>query len=249
MSPKPISIQFWTIRELFAAGKVTETIEQLDELGFSGVEGIAPGFTPSEWKRWLDDRGMVMSSYFGPLPKAENLDEIRTTLDALDTRYLVSGFWIPELETVDAIRQAADSVRDGIAQLTSEGYTFALHNHWMEFETRDGRLAIDWLIDELPDLQLELDLYWASNFGEHRAEDMVRRYKDRIRLMHVKDGPLVRDEPMLPLGEGRVNISAAIESGNPDWLIIELDAFDGDMMTAVERSFNYLVENGLGYQR
>jgi len=67
--------------------------------------------------------------------------------------------------------------------------------------------------------------------------------------MHVKDGPLVRDEPMVALGEGKVNISLAIEYGNPEWLILELDAFDGDMMVAVERSFNYLVENGLGYAR
>jgi sugar phosphate isomerase/epimerase len=249
MSLKPISIQFWTLRDLFAAGKVTETIDQLAELGLSGVEGIAPGFTPAEWKKWLDQQGMVMSSWYGSLPYEENLDEIRSTLDALGTRWLVGGFWIPELESVDAIKASAARIRPGIEKLKSEGYEFAMHNHWMELEQRYGRLAMDWLIDEIPDLQLELDLYWACNFGEHRAEDIVRKYADRIKLMHVKDGPLVRDEPMVALGEGKVNISLAIEYGNPEWLILELDAFDGDMMVAVERSFNYLVENGLGYAR
>ena len=77
----------------------------------------------------------------------------------------------------------------------------------------------------------------------HKSEEMVRRFRDRIHLMHVKDGPLEEGKPMVPAGEGKVDIPACISAADPnklDWLIVELDEFDGPMMEAVKRSHAYL---------
>jgi len=48
-------------------------------------------------------------------------------------------------------------------------------------------------------------------------------------------------------GEGTQNIPAIVQAanGNAEWLIVELDACATDMFTAVEKSFQYLVNNGL----
>ena len=47
---------------------------------------------------------------------------------------------------------------------------------------------------------------------------------------------------------GKLNIAGIIEAADPDvleWIIVELDACDTDMMTAVEQSYRYLTDNDL----
>lgn len=245
----PISLQPYTVRDLFAAGKGEKTLETIADLGFAGIEGVPGGFDAASFRSWLDDHGMRSSSWFGPMPTPENLDESCRTLETLGTKWWTSGWWIPQLETADEIRKNASELAIMLPKIRERGFDFALHNHWMEFEDRDGKLAIERILEAAPDLKLELDIYWASNFAAHRSEEIAKRYADRIPLMHVKDGPLVRDEPMLPLGQGKVDVAASIRAANPEWLIVELDEYDGNMVDAVTQSFRYLVENGLGAKR
>ena len=66
--------------------------------------------------------------------------------------------------------------------------------------------------------------------------------------MHIKDGPLERDKAHVAVGDGRMDIAGIIAAADPDvleWLIVELDACDTDMMTAVEGSYRYLTQQGL----
>jgi hypothetical protein len=53
---------------------------------------------------------------------------------------------------------------------------------------------------------------------------------------------------MVAVGQGKMDIPAIIDAADPDllrWLIVELDACDTDMLTAVADSYRYLTENGL----
>ena len=57
---------------------------------------------------------------------------------------------------------------------------------------------------------------------------------------------------MLPAGQGRVDIPACLRAADPgvlQWLVVELDAYAGDMLDAIGQSYRYLVENGLGCGR
>ena len=248
MAPKPISIQLYTVRELLKSDNPMAVIERIADIGYRGVEGFV-GDSPKEFRRQAGDLGLEISSYFGGVPTPETVSQFIDTAKELGVKHTVAGFWIPELETVDAIAASAAKVAAVLPAIQAAGLTFSLHNHWMEFGEVEGKLVVDRLIEGCPDVALELDIYWASNFGMHRPEEMVARYRNRIHLMHVKDGPLTKGSPMLPVGEGKVDIRACVESADPaklDWLIVELDEFDGDMMTAVERSYQYLAGQGLG---
>ena len=50
------------------------------------------------------------------------------------------------------------------------------------------------------------------------------------------------------MGEGKMEFAPIIEAshGASDWLIVELDRCATDMMEAVEKSYQYLVSQGLG---
>ncbi len=239
----PISIQLYTVREQTKDGNHLAILKQIADIGYDAVEGFGFGMTPEEFKGVVNDLGMVVSSYFGPLPEPDNVNELIDTTLRLGTKHNVSGFWIPSFETVDAIAETADKLNEVLPAFEKAGVTFSLHNHWFEFETIDGKLKIDYLIERCPKLQLELDIYWASNFAANRSEEMVAKYRDRIHLLHIKDGPLVRDEPMTAAGGGKVDVRACLQAADPaklDWAIVELDEFAGDMMDAVADSHLYL---------
>jgi sugar phosphate isomerase/epimerase len=244
---KPISIQLYTVRELTKDGNHLSVLQRIADIGYKGVEGHGYGMTPQEFRRTVEDMGMVVSSYFGPMPTPETVNEFIDTAKTLGVSHTVSGFWIPDFESQEAIERTAEKVNAVLPTILESGLTFCLHNHWPEFERVDGRLAIEWLLERCPGLNLELDIYWASAFGENKSEEMVAKFRDVAPLLHVKDGPLVKGEPMVAAGNGKVDIPAALAAANPDklaWLIVELDEYAGDMMEAVEASYRYLVGNG-----
>ena len=76
----------------------------------------------------------------------------------------------------------------------------------------------------------------------------MQRIAKRAPLLHIKDGPLVKDEPMVAVGRGKqpiANIIAAADADVLEWLIVELDACATDVTTAVGESRTFL-DNLLG---
>ena len=77
------------------------------------------------------------------------------------------------------------------------------------------------------------------------------RLSDRVRYLHVKDGPVVnRDDFMTAVGSGRMPV-AEILAASPSarWHVVELDRCATDMMTAVEDSLTWLVGQGLATRK
>jgi inosose dehydratase len=81
----------------------------------------------------------------------------------------------------------------------------------------------------------------AAGGGDPAA--VIRRYRDRLALVHLKD---VRLDPLefLPLGQGSLDfadiLSAVRETGYDSWLIVELDSYAGDPLEAAKISKAYL---------
>jgi sugar phosphate isomerase/epimerase len=247
---KPLSIQLYTVRNAITERGLPAVLQEIAEIGYAGVEGGAGnGLTAVEFRAMVEDLGMVVSSTWGDIASAEGARQLVESCRALGTNYAAGGFWIPSFETLDAVEATAAILNETLPILEAEGITFGLHNHWMEFELRDGTLVMDHLVRLVPGLKLELDIYWSSNFGENRPEEMVARYADRVALMHVKDGPQVKDMPMTAVGDGTVDVPACLAAADPAWLIVELDEYAGDMMDAVRQSHTYLTGNGLARGR
>jgi sugar phosphate isomerase/epimerase len=243
---KPLSIQLYTVREAIKDQGILPVLKQIADIGYKGVEGGAGnGLSASEFRAEVEKLGMVVSSTWGDVSNVEGADALIRSCRELGTNYAAGGFWIPAFESVETIKETAAKLNETLPRLKDAGVTFGLHNHWMEFETREGRLVIDHLIEACPIVQLELDVYWCSNFGANKPEEMAAKYADRVALMHVKDGPQKKDEPMTAVGHGTVNIPACIQAANPAWLIVELDEYAGKMMNAVRDSYTYLVGQGL----
>jgi sugar phosphate isomerase/epimerase len=242
---KPLGIQLYTLRDAMADGNHLPILQELANIGFKGVEGHGFGMSPREFRKVVEDMGMRVTSYFGanqtPATVQQFIDDAHE-LGVVDT---VNGYGPAEYKSVDAIKRTAEMVNAVASTIKSAGLSYSMHNHAWEFDVVEGRFAIEWLLDECPDVTLELDLYWCTNFGANKAKDVTELLKDRVKLVHVKDGPMVPDEPMTAAGSGKVDLADAIPIADPNWLILEMDFCATDMLEAVRESYRYLVGNGL----
>jgi len=246
---KPLSIQLYTVRDLTKDGNHLKVLQEIADIGYKGVEGHGFGHSPAEFRKIVNDMGMVVSSTWGPLATPETVQEAVDLAGALGTTHLVAGYWIDDLNSPDKLKASAEKAQTAAALLKPHGIDLSLHNHWMEFELyAPGRRPVDYFVENCPDLCLEIDLYWCAAFGLNKAADEVRRFASRAKLLHVKDGPLVRGAHQFAVGNGIVGIDEALNAADPNvtaWHIVELDSYDGPMMDAVRDSYTYLTGKGL----
>jgi len=66
-----------------------------------------------------------------------------------------------------------------------------------------------------------------------------------VHLLHIKDGPCVKGEPMTAVGEGVMDFDAVMGAVGDacEWYIVELDSCATDMVEAVEKSATYLKDH------
>ncbi len=118
------------------------------------------------------------------------------------------------------------------------------------------RLGDDYALSHLynfaPSLWGQPDIFWASNFGKADPVPFIRKYASRINTLHIKDASLVEGQNWLAVGSGKVKVAQSIKAADENvlqWLIVELDACDTDMLAAVRESYQFLTKNKLGTGR
>lgn len=240
---KPIAVQLYSLRAE-SEKNFRHVIHSVAEMGYQGVEPA--GFydmTPAEFRAFVEDLGMKVCSSHRPWATPDNLAEVIDTLGILGLDKAAGGFRPDDFKDLDAIKRTADVVNRMTESLSHANLDLFLHNHFWEFDTIDGRLAYDYLAEWCPDVKFEIDTYWAANFGAVNPATQVAKHKHRTPLLHIKDGPLEKGKAMVAVGQGKMDIPAVINAADPDvleWLIVELDACDTDMTTAVRESYEYL---------
>lgn len=240
---KPIAVQLYSLREA-SKENFRGVLDAVAAIGYQGVEPA--GFydlTPTEFRDYVENLGMTVCSSHTPWATPGNLDEVADTVTALGLTRAAGGFRPDDFRDMDAIKATADIVNEMTAGLARSGISLFLHNHYWEFDLVEGRIAYEYIRETCPDVEFEIDTYWAANFGANDPAEQVANFRDRTPLLHIKDGPLTKGDAMVAVGQGKMDVPAVIGAANPDileWLIVELDACDTDMLTAVRESYEYL---------
>jgi sugar phosphate isomerase/epimerase len=243
---RPIALQLYSVREA-AATDFPAVLKRVAKIGYKGVEFAGlQGHEPHEVRKMVDDLGLQVASAHGGLPTKENASQIIGECMALGVKRLVTGPGGP-IDTMDRIFACADKLNAGIELLRGSGITLGLHNHWAEFQEVEGRLPEDVLLDRVPELFAQLDVYWITVGGPDPVKT-VARLRERTPLLHIKDGPVDPPQPHTAVGKGKLDMPAIIAAADKallEWLIVELDSCATDMWEAVEDSYRYMVGKGL----
>jgi sugar phosphate isomerase/epimerase len=250
--PFPIALQLYTLRDL-AAKDFRGTLKTVAEIGYAGVEFAGlHGQTPATVRAWLDELGLKASSAHAAAATKANLQELVDMAGTLGLDILVGGCKREAWDTPEGIRRAAEDCQAAAELLKPHGLTAAYHNHWWEMQEFGGKYGLELFAEAAPDMGLEVDVYWARNFGKVDAASLVRRWAKRIPLLHIKDGPLEEKKAHTAVGKGRMDMAPIIAAADAKlcrWAIVELDACDTDMTTAVADSYQYLTSRNLAKGR
>jgi sugar phosphate isomerase/epimerase len=250
---QPIALQLYSVREQ-TARDFEGTIRRVAAAGYAGVEtaSFPEGVTPARAKALFDELGLAVCAAHAPLPLGDQTAETVALMTALDCERLICAYLPPEdYATLDDVHRACDRLNEAAANAQANGLRLGVHNHWWEFQPVNSVRPYEVWLERLdPDIFFELDTYWAQVGGVAPLE-ALRALGSRVELLHVKDGPADKsDSPMVAVGQGALDYTAIIPAASAaEWLIVELDRCATDMMAAVEQSYRYLADKGLGHGR
>jgi sugar phosphate isomerase/epimerase len=242
---KPIGIQLYSVRE-FMDKDFVGTVRKVAAMGYDGVETAGfPGITPQEAAKLFKELGLQVPSAHVALPIGEKKNEILDQMATIGCKRLVCPSISPQhFKSMDGIRKAADMLNEGSQAARANGMSVGYHNHYWEFQIVEGRFAYNILRGLVsPDVFFQVDTYWVTTAGA----DVIQLIEDLGKsapLLHIKDGPCVKDKPMLAVGEGKMDVPGILRASkdSADWLIVELDSCATDMLVAVEKSYKYLAD-------
>ncbi|WP_037914676.1 sugar phosphate isomerase/epimerase family protein [Actinacidiphila yeochonensis] len=242
-SPYPLSIQLYTLRDQIAADR-DGTLTRLAEIGYRQVEAYDPTADPAGFRKLLDDLGVTVSSTHAyalfDRDAGEVFDAVATV--GTDLAIIPGGIEHEWFTTADGLGRAADLLNGFAEKAAAHGIRIGYHNHWWEIEPRfEGRTALEVLADQLaPEVFLEVDTYWAQ-VGGADVPELLGTLGDRVRALHVKDGPGVKEQPHTAAGQGVIDIPSILAAAPNAQRIVELDSCATDIFDAVAESRSYLV--------
>ncbi len=244
----PIAVQLYSLRDAIAQD-LERVLNQVAEIGYIGIEPF--GGMPFEKTAPLaHSLGLQCASMHSALPLGDDKNQVLEMANAYGVKYIVAPYEPPvNFTTLEGIKEVSDRMNEAAANATAAGYGFAYHNHDFEFVQVEGRPAYSIFLEHLdPAVKLEVDTYWVKVGGSDPLQ-VVTDLGARAPLLHIKDGSAVKGDSMLAVGDGVMDFPAIIAAGaaHTEWLIVELDFCDTDMMEAVRKSYQYLTREGLAH--
>lgn len=271
-----VAIQLFALREQMKED-LPGTLKKVAEAGYRQIEiaGRFPGLSAKETKELTESFGLtIVGAHIGSVDR----ESIEAELDfhrEMGVKFVVCGndffaYGVPSdvLNRCDDYNYAGKLARE-------RGLFLCYHNHFQEFQNLCRMPAIEWILENTdPELlSLELDVYWAARTGID-VVDFVRRYADRIAILHVKDFPAdapqklnMFDGVLLPyqkltpetfdyvtdkalfteLGDGIIPLAELIGLGKAagiPWTIIDQDSTMIDPFASIRKNKAFLEQFG-----
>jgi inosose dehydratase len=246
-----------SIKDLYylSNGSVEAAVRDIAAAGYEGVEvfdGNLAAFAdrPEVITDVLGETGLELVSvytganfvYADVLP--DEMHRIRSTCELTErfgaSRLVVGGGARRASGTTWEDYGRLGAALDSVAHLAGEhGLEASYHPHLstiVESPEELARLMDRTRIGFCPDTA-----HLAAGGGDPAA--LIRQYPERLRHVHLKDVSLATRQ-FLPLGQGDLDMAdivrAVAEAGYDSWLVVELDAYDGDPREAAELSKAHL---------
>ena len=240
MAPLPaLSIQLYSVRRQ-VADDLPGTLARLAAMGLSQVEPFDLVSDPTGLRDALSNNGLTATSAHTRLTTGLDLDEVFDAALTVGVRTVIDPMIDPARWTsISGVRGVADELSSAAVKAAARGLRLGYHNHAFEWENSiDGRPALEVFAELLdPSIVLELDTYWAAVGGQD-VPAALRRLGDRVRFLHLKDGPITKNNlEQLPLGEGAMPVAEIVEAASAlEVPVLEFDDFAGDIFDGVRRS-------------
>lgn len=260
---KEIGLQLYSIRDVIGdAEKFAQNGEQalaeLAKMGYTHVEtanysdGKIYGLAPDKFKAVCQKAGLTPLSthttrFISDAEKqsgdfTESLKWWKQCIadhKAAGMKYIVAPS-MPIPSTLKELKMWCDYY-NAIGEMCAEsGMKFGYHNHSGEFQKIEGKVMLDYMIENTnPDnVFFQLDVYWAV-MGHASPVAYFKCYPERFALLHIKDDKEIGQSGMV----GFDAIYNNADKSGVEYNIVELEATDCEtIMQGVKESIDYLLK-------
>lgn len=201
-----VGLQLYSVRKTLAKAP-WETLAGIAKIGFKHLEaanhhadidpGVGFGVDAKDLRKRLDDLGLtIQGCHLNPLrldtlPRALDYQtELGNSQFGCDIEFFPQGDF-------DFVRRRCEMLNKVGELAKQRGMRFYYHNHFQEFQRIGDRYVYELILENTdPTLVfLELDTYWMYRGGQDPIAWM-KRFADRIILLHQKDFPANASQPL-----------------------------------------------------
>lgn len=231
-------IQMYSLRDI-TGNDLAGALRAVAEMGYKTVEFAGFfGHSAEEVRAMLDENGLTcIGTHSGLGELLDNFDEtVKFHKTIGNTKYIIPGHDLSTREKLDTFIKQCNEIAP---KLRAEGIELGYHNHSHEFYDMPEGYQIHKELEAHCDVFFELDTYWTF-VAKLDPVATMERLRDRIKLIHLKDGS--PDGHGCSLGSGSAPVAAvrakAIELGVG--IVVESEGLDPTGKEEVERCINYL---------
>ena len=246
MARTEYGIQMYSLRDI-TQNDLKGALKTVADQGYKYIE-FAGFFDNSaeDVKAWLDEYGLICSgTHTGiPLITEDTIEETIKYHQAIGCKNLI----VPgaDWSTEEKMNYNIDVMNKTAPILKAAGITLGYHNHSAEFfPTSYGKYLHKEIEERCPEVEFELDTFWLFNAKLDPVAE-IERLKDRVRVIHLKDGIPSADGSHAAqgksVGEGQAPVKAvrekAIELGL--LMVIESEGLQPTGTEEVGRCISFL---------
>lgn len=243
MAGVPFALQLYTVRDHMAKDPEA-TLKRVKEMGYDYVElaGTA-NLSPSDFTKLLSATGLTATSaHVGVEVVTTDTAKAASEMKALGIKYAVVPW--AKGEGKDGWANMGKTLSEAGAKMRQAGLQLCYHNHAHEFEKFDGAFAFDIMMNAAqPEyLAAEIDTYWVK-FGKADPVAMIKKYKGRCPLLHIKDMTPGDAPTFTEVGRGILDWKAVFAAGRDAgtvWYIVEQDTCAGDSLESAAVSAQFM---------
>lgn len=227
---------------LLTEAQVSEAFSRMGTLGCTTVQlqWIDPSVSAEHIARALEENGLESVSVQDFYEAVLDRFEYYTRLNAITGGKWLCVSRIPHrLKSREGLELYIAELRAIQEKLDSLGQKLCFHPVTADFTAVPGMNAVDHLLENMPELDICLDLYHLNR----NCTDMpsfIRRYGDRICMVHFKDGS---GSELVPAGQGDINwtgvVRACLDAGVP-YAFVEQEHWDRDPYTCLREALDWL---------
>ncbi len=245
-SEQKFGVQLYSFRDEMAKDALG-TLKQIAAIGIKEIEsarstkGHYYGLSPQDMKKACEDLGMSLKS--GHVALDENFQQTMEEAVASGQPYLICSSMPSRGQTVDNYKKVAEAFNKAGEDCKKLGLKFGYHNHEYEFESDNGEVLYDVLMDHTDAelVHMELDLGWVIVAGKSPL-DYFKKYPGRFPLWHLKDMDMAKKEST-EFGKGALDIKTMMqnqEASGVKHIFIEQEEYASTPLESMKHNMEFL---------
>ncbi len=241
-----LGIQLYTFRDQMAED-AKGTLKLIADLGFKQIEsarsdkGHYYGLTPTEMKSACGELGMTLRS--GHVHIDDNWQQTLDEAAASGQEYVICSTMPSKEQSVDNYKKVANIFNQAGEDCKKMNLKFGYHNHAYEFESENGQVLYDVLMDNTNAnlVHMELDLGWVIVGGKNPL-DYFEKYPGRFPCWHLKDMDMAKKEST-EFGKGGLDIATMLKnraSSGVKYIFVEQEEYQNNPAASMKYNMDYL---------